>query len=226
MITLKWYGNSDRVIALYAELGDKLRPELARALNAGSKGLKSAVKKEILAKSFSQLTKGDVDDSNWSFQKATEDELTTVERISGKRFGIERFIPDLEAAYKNRSKSGLSVNLPFVGSKTMRSGFAAKLDRGKKKIRAYTRDPRSEPLRRRLAKNQPKRDFYKKKAKEGEKEKTVWLKHRFPIASMTFMAIPQLAEDKEVVTAGEEKAAINFFKQADHLLHRLMEQYG
>lgn len=220
MLTLKYFNNGDEVIAVYAQLGDKLKPEMAMALNRASTGFKSAAKKKIVAESFGKLKSADVDD--WSFSRATTADLEAVEEIAGRRIDLKRFVPDLESTIGKPPKAGLTAHLPFLGTKTIKSGFAAALGT-KKHVRAYTRDVKSEPLRRRIAKHKPKRDFYTRGA--GDNEEKVWLKGRFPIVCMTFMAVPQMAEDEKVIEAGMEKAEINFFKQMDHRIDRLVKEF-
>lgn len=194
MMRLKVFENLGQAMALYEELGDKLAPDMAKALNRAAHGVKTDVSRVIPA--TRGVSKEEVKD--WKFKTAKPDDIEAFATIAGKRLGMESFIASPRPWSPTPAKGGLSID--FLGrSHRFRHAFMGL--KTTDPVRVLERETGDNP-------------------KSKNKDPRYRLKH------LTTVAVPQMADDDDVVAIVSQKAAERFLKQFDHLMDRLIKDFA
>ena len=202
MMELKVFDNLAEAIALYQQLGDKLEPDMAMALNRTSRGVKTDETKLVSQRGIQRSELQD-----WSFRNARPGDLESQAVVRGRHLGLEKFGPDPSRKMEGQTKGGVSVNLM---GKTVQFKHAFLGGIYGKELKVWQRKQGANP----------KVETYTKGGK------TVRLKGRFPVNRLTFVSVPQIADDDDIVDIVVQNAEGRFLKQFDHLVNRLVENFG
>lgn len=203
MIETKVFNNLEEALQLYAELGDKLEPEMAMASNRAMRGVKTDVTKQI-AKTRG-VKRSELKD--WKFRNARPGDMEALAVIAGKRLPVDMFGPSPSSVMTGRTSGGVSVSLAGK-SVIFRHAFVG---------RVYDAQP--QVLQRKPGAT-PKQDFY---VKAGERKR---LKGRFPLNRLFFVSVAQMADDDDVVDIVVKNAQGRVLSQFDHLIDRLLKGYA
>lgn len=133
---------------------------------------------------------------NWSFRSATPENLEAQAIILGKRLGMEKFNPSPNQFMGGKTTGGVTVSL-FGKSQQFRHAFMG-LKTGTPRV--LQRDKSFNP-------------------KSRNKDP------RFRLKNITAPAVPQMADDKDVVEVVESGAEHRYLQQFDNQINRLLEDF-
>ena len=199
MIELKVFHNLEDAIEFCRVMGDRLDPEIAKAMNRAAKGIRTDVTKQIAT--TRDIKRSEMKD--WSFRNASAANLEASATIKGARLGLEKFAPRPKRVMDGRTSGGVQVTI-FGKQVQLRHGFMHSFRSGDLQV-----------LQRKKG-AQPKNDF----DSQGRR-----LKGRFPVYHPTAVAVPQMADDDDVVDKATEGYGERYLKQFDHLVDRLIQEY-
>ncbi|MCD8349575.1 MAG: hypothetical protein LUC93_03085 [Planctomycetaceae bacterium] len=204
MMQLKVIGNLVQAIALCQQLGATIEPEIAKSLNRASHGVKTDVVRTVAKKGIKREELSD-----WSFQSARPGSVNAKAIIRGQRLGLEKFSPSPFTKMQGHTpnRSGVTVKL-LDKPVTFRHAFVNDI---------YTADLAIWQRKRGAT---PKVKFYEK---GGVRKR---LKGRFPLTKLTFLAVPQMADDDDVLEIVVKNAEERYLKQLDHLLDKLTKDFS
>ena len=122
MMQLKVFSNLAEALELYEQLGDKLEPEMAKAMNRAAHGVRTDQVKLI-----SQRGIGREELKDWQFLNARPGNMVAEAIMKGPRLGLEAFAPNPASFMGGVTQGGVTVNLmgeahrfahAFMGLKT------------------------------------------------------------------------------------------------------------
>ena len=208
MIELKVFDNLEQAMQLYAELGDKLAPEMSMALNRAARGVKTDVSRYIVSQRG--IKRDEVKD--WKFQNAKPGDFESLAVIRGRRLGLENFGPNPNKPMEGTTSGGVTVNI--MGKSTQfRHAFAH--DLWSKKYRQTVGGQGDIFIMQRKRGARPKRHYDSR----GRR-----LIGRFPLYKLTAVSVPQIADDDDVVDMAVRSVGGRFLSQFDHLIDRLIKE--
>ncbi|MCD8139320.1 MAG: hypothetical protein LUE17_06010 [Planctomycetaceae bacterium] len=145
----------------------------------------------------------------WAFQNARAGSMEAKAIVKGQRLGLEKFHPGPSQKMQGHThfKNGVLVNL--LGN-AVRFRHAFINDIYSPELIVWQRKRGATPK-------------VKKYVKNGVVKH---MKGRFPVSKLTFVAVPQMADDDDVVEIVVKNAEERYLKQLDHLVDRLVKDFG
>lgn len=193
MIELKMFGNLAEALELYEQLGEQLEPDMAKAMNRMTHGIRTDVVKQVAGRGISRVELED-----WKFMNARPGDMIAKAIMNGPRLGLETFAPNPSTFMGGVTQGGVSVNIMGEAHRFAHAFMGLK---------------NSDPVRvleREKGKN----------SKSKNKDKRYRLRH------LETVSVTQIADDEEIVEVVVLNAQNRFVKQFDHLLGRLVEEFG
>ncbi len=142
------------------------------------------------------IAREELDD--WKFWNARPGDMLSEASIRGPRLGLELFAPRPSEFMGGVTQGGVSVNLMGEAHRFTHAFMGLK---NSEPVRVLEREKRAN-------------------SKSKNKDKRYRLRH------LSTVSVAQIADDDEVVDIVVPKAEERFLKQFDHLVSRLVEEYG
>ncbi|MDR1744482.1 MAG: hypothetical protein LBS30_01875 [Planctomycetota bacterium] len=202
MIELKVFENLAEAIEMCAQMGDLLEPEISKALNRASHGIRTDVTRQLVK--TRGINRSEAND--WTFKSAQPGDLEALAVIKGGRRGLEKFVNkgDLRRMEGSNNKGG--VNFQLAGKTIhLRRAFIHDVYSGELQVRQRKPGARNLP-------------------KYSDTGKRLW--GRFPLYHLAAVSVPQMADDKDVVDIAVRSIGGRYLSQFDHLVNRLVEEHS
>ncbi len=106
MINLKVVNNLAEALELYEQLGEKLEPEMAKAMNRAARGVRTD---EVKIVSQRGINRSELKD--WAFMNARPGDMLSEAVMKGPRLGLEEFAPNPSSFMGGVTQGGVTVNL-------------------------------------------------------------------------------------------------------------------
>ncbi len=187
------FSNLAEAIELYEQLGEKLEPDMAKAMNRMAHGIRTD---EVKLVSQRGIARDELKD--WKFLNARPGDMVSRAIMSGPRLGLEKFTPNPSAFMGGITQGGVSVNLMGEAHRFAHAFMGLKTS---SPVRVLEREKGAN-------------------SRSKNKEKRYRLRH------LETVSVAQVGDDEEIVDIVVLRAQERFLKQFDHLLGRLVEEYG
>ncbi len=189
MINLKVVNNLAEALELYEQLGEKLEPEMAKAMNRAAHGIRTD---EVKLISQRGIARDEL--QGWQFMNARPGDMVSNAIMKGSRLGMEKFSPSPSSFMGGITQGGVSVNLMGEAHRFAHAFMGLKT---------------SNPVR------------VLERAKGGGSKG-----NRYRLRYLKTVSVVQIADDEEIIDVVVPKVEERFLKQFDHVVGRLVEEYG
>ncbi len=217
MIELKVFSNADEALAFFGKMDYLLAPEVSMSLNRATHAVRTAVRRRLVKRSGGAIERAEMGNDSFTVKTAKPADLEANATITGKRLPMEKFVTSPMKVMGGRTKGGVQVNLNGQAV-SLKKAFLGRIPRGSE-LQVWQRNVKVGDI-----KNSGRGKMEDVALGGGwihSRTQEYQLKGRFPVAHLTFMAIPQIAEQEDVVEYVVDTAQAAFIKQFDHQMDRI-----